>query len=151
MSGRHISANGLALIKRFEGCKLDAYPDPASQGDPWTIGWGSTGADIKPGVKWTQAQCDDRLAADAQCVALEVDKLIGPVATTQNQFDALVSFAYNLGTGALAGSTLLRRHKAGQFGDAAKQFLLWDHAHGKVMAGLTRRRAAEAQLYGAGL
>jgi len=146
-SPRKASAKCLDLIKSFEGCKLAAYPDPGSGGDPWTIGWGSTGPDIKKGVVWTQAQCDDRLAADVQCFALQVDKLIGPVSTTQSEFDALTSFAYNLGASALAGSTLLRMHKAGRHSEAAQQFLRWDKAGGKVMRGLTRRRQAEAALY----
>lgn len=146
-SPRHVSQRGLDLIKSFEGCRLEAYPDPGTGDKPWTIGWGSTGADIHKGLVWSQKQCDDRLAADAQCVALEVDKLIGPASTTQSEFDALVSFAYNLGIGNLAGSTLLRLHKAGRYEDAAKQFVRWNRAAGRVLAGLTRRRAAEAALY----
>jgi lysozyme len=146
-SPRHASDNCLSLIKRFEGCRTAAYPDPGSGGDPWTIGWGSTGPDIHKGLVWTQQQCDDRLAADVQRFALQADKLIGPASTTQSEFDALVSFAYNLGLGNLASSTLLKLHKAGKHDEAAQQFLRWNRASGQVMRGLTRRREAEAALY----
>jgi GH24 family phage-related lysozyme (muramidase) len=146
-SPRHASDKCLALIKQFEGCKLTAYPDPGSGGDPWTIGWGSTGPDIRKGLVWTQAQCDERLEADVQRFALQVDKLIGPASTTQSEFDALVSFAYNLGLGNLSSSTLLKLHKAGKHPEAAGQFVRWNRASGQVMRGLTLRREAEAELY----
>ena len=144
----------ISLIQTFEGCarkqpdgSFAAYPDPGSGGDPWTIGWGSTGTDVKPGVKWTQQQCDDRLAHDVSAFAAKVASAIGTAATGQHQFDAMVSFAYNLGIGNLQSSTLLRKHKAGDFAGAAQEFGKWNKAAGKVMAGLTRRRAAEAALY----
>jgi lysozyme len=146
-SPRRISRAGLELAQGFEGCKLASYPDPGSGGAPFTIGFGSTGADIVPGLKWTQEQCNDRFAADMQCFALAVDKLIGPAPTTQGQFDALVDFAYNLGEGNLGASTLLRMHKAGDHEGAAGQFARWNRASGKTMAGLTRRRNAEAAMY----
>jgi lysozyme len=78
--------------------------------------------------------------------AAKVDKLVKK--PTQNQFDALVSFAYNVGTGALSGSTLLKKHNAGEYLEAQEQFLRWDKAAGKVLAGLIKRRAHEAALYG---
>ena len=133
------------LVKEFEGCKLTSYPDPASGLAPWTIGFGSTGPDVHPNLTWTQQQCDDRLIADVARVGRSVDKITGP--TTQNRFDALVSFAYNLGVGNLMGSTLLRMHKAGDYAGAADQFQRWDKGAGKVMDGLLRRRLAEAQMY----
>jgi lysozyme len=105
-SPRHVSSRCTDLIKSFEACekaigdgRFQAYPDPGTGGDPWTIGWGSTGPDIHKGLVWTQQQCDDRFAADVSCFALEVDKLIGPVSTTQSEFDAMVSLAYNIGLG----------------------------------------------------
>ncbi len=147
-TGRTISAKGIALIHSFEQCKLDAYPDPGSRdGHPWTIGWGSTGPGISKGVRWTQAQCDARFAEDIAKFAAKVDKLIGDTPTTQNQFDALTSLAYNIGTGALQKSTVLRRHKAGDIPGAARAFLMWNKNDGKVMRGLTRRRLAESDLY----
>lgn len=144
----------LDLIKQFEGCEkkradgdFDAYPDPATGADPWTIGWGSTGSDIVEGLVWTQQQCDDRLASDVKTFASSVTTAIGDAQTSQNQFDALTSFAYNAGASALAGSTLLKKHKAGKYDEAAKQFGQWVNAGGKKMKGLVTRRAAEAKLY----
>lgn len=137
------------LIKSFEGLSLKAYPDPASGGDPWTIGYGSTGKDIKRGVVWTLAQADARLKLDVASFSLGVRALIVKAPTTQRQFDALVSFAYNVGLGNLKSSTLLKKHLAGETVAANAEFARWNKASGKVMAGLTRRRAAEAALYGA--
>lgn len=144
-----------SLIKQFEGCakkrpdgSFEAYPDPGTGGDPWTIGWGSTGSDIKKGVVWSQQQCDDRFASHLNEFAAGVSKAIGNAPTTQAQFDAMVSFAYNVGLGNLASSTLLKKHKAGDHAGAAAEFAKWNKAAGKVLPGLTRRRAAEAGLYG---
>ena len=147
----------IKLVQEFEGCakrrpdgSFEAYPDPATGGDPWTIGWGSTGADIKKGVVWTQKQCDDRFSSHLGEFAEKVAKLLDGAKTSQNQFDAMVSFAYNVGPANLASSTLLRKHKAGDFAGAAAEFGKWNKANKKVMAGLTRRRAAEAALYAKG-
>jgi lysozyme len=137
----------LRLIKQFEGLKLEAYPDPGTGGDPWTIGWGSTGSGIKKGVKWTQQQADDRLASDVTKFADGVAELV-KVNTNQNQMGALISFAYNVGLGALSGSTLLRKLNAGDYLGAQGQFARWNRAGGRVMAGLTRRRNAEAAVFG---
>lgn len=146
--GKRVSKAGTDLIHSFESCKLTAYPDPGSRdGHPWTIGWGSTGPGIVKGVVWTQAQADARFAADLGRFEKGV-ALMAPV-TTQSQFDALVSFAYNVGLAALNDSTLLRMHKAGDYTGAKAQFARWDKNDGKVLKGLTRRRAAEAALYGA--
>ena len=148
------SPAGSSLIQEFEGCarkrsdgSYDAYPDPGTGGDPWTIGWGTTGPDVRPGVTWTQQQCDDRFAQDLDKFAQGVAAAIGGAPTTQHQFDAMVSFAYNLGIGNLESSTLLRLHKAGNYAGAAAEFGKWDKAAGKVLPGLVRRRAAEAALY----
>ncbi|ANU08574.1 lysozyme [Paraurantiacibacter namhicola] len=149
---RRIGPQGIALIKRFEGCarrladgRVAAYPDPGTGAAPWTIGWGATGAGIGPGTVWTQAQCDARLEADLARYAADVDRALGDAATTQAQFDALVSFHYN--TGAIARATLTRRHKAGDSAAAAREFARWNRAGGRVMKGLVRRREAEAELY----
>ena len=145
-----------ALIQRFEGCararadgSFEAYPDPGTGADPWTIGWGSTGPDIGAQTVWSKAQCDTRLVRDVGRFAAQIAALIGPAPTTQNQFDALVCFAYNLGVGALKGSTLLRRHLAGDTAGAAGEFAKWVRAGGRVLPGLVKRRAAEAALYAA--
>lgn len=151
-AARTIGADGIALIKRFEGCArrlpgglFEAYPDPGTGGAPWTIGWGATGPGIGPGTVWTQAQCDARLEADLARYGAEVAAALGEVPTTQSQFDALVSFHYN--TGAIARATLTVRHRAGDFAGAAEEFARWNRADGRVMPGLVRRRAAEAALY----
>jgi GH24 family phage-related lysozyme (muramidase) len=149
---RQLGQAGIDLIEGFEGCakrrddgRFDAYPDPGTGGDPWTIGWGSTGQDIAKGVIWTQAECDDRFAQDMQRYADQVSHAIGDAPTTQNQFDALVSFHYN--TGAIATATLTKLHKQGRFAEAAKEFGKWVHAGHKILPGLVKRRAAEAALY----
>lgn len=149
---RQVGPEGLALIKQFEGCarrlpdgRFVAYPDPGTGGPPWTIGWGATGPGINAGTVWTQTQCDARLERDLARFAAEVVRAIGPAPTTQNQFDALVSFHYN--TGAIARATLTRRHKAGDHAGAAAEFGKWVHAGGRRLNGLVRRRAAEAALY----
>ena len=147
-----IGPHGLALIKQFEGCarrrkdgRFEAYPDPATGAAPWTIGWGATGAGIREGVVWTQAECDARLARDLERYSRDVTKAVGTAPTSQNQFDALVSFHYN--TGAIAKASLTRFHVAGRFGDAAAEFGKWVNAAGKRLPGLVRRRSAEAKLY----
>ena len=137
---------GLALIKSFESCKLKAYPDPATGGDPWTCGWGSTGPDIKKGTVWTQEQADARFLEDVNKFELKLKQLL-KVVINENQFSALVSLAYNIGIGNLKGSTLLAKVNAKDFANAADRFLLWNKANGKEMAGLTRRRQAERALF----
>lgn len=151
---RQIGPEGIALIKRFEGCArkrkdglVEAYPDPdpGTGADPWTIGWGATGAGIGPGTVWTQDACDARLEADLVRYAAEVVAALGDAPTSQHQFDALVSFHYN--TGAIGKATLTRKHRAGDFAGAAREFDRWCYAGGRVMRGLARRREAEAALY----
>jgi GH24 family phage-related lysozyme (muramidase) len=146
---------GIALIKRFEGCArlrpdglVEAYPDPGTGGAPWTIGWGATGAGIGPGSVWTQAECDARLEADIARHAADVERALAGAPATQGQFAALVSFHYN--TGAIGRATLTRLHREGRHEEAASEFARWNKAGGKVLHGLTRRRAAEAELYRTG-
>ena len=142
---RTIGPDGVALIKRFEGCQLSAYPDPGTGGAPWTIGWGHAGRDVTPGTRWPQAQADEQFERDLERYATDVVKAIGKAATSQPQFDALVSFHYN--TGAIGRATLTRLHKAGDFAGAANEFGKWVRAGGRVLPGLVKRRAAEANLY----
>ena len=149
---RMVSPAGLALIRRFEGCRLQAYlPTPH---DVPTIGWGATrcadGSRVALGTVWTQAQADARLAGDAAGVAAAVTTLLGDAPTSQPQFDALTVFAYNVGAGALGRSTLLALHRAGDHANAAAQFARWNRQGSTVLPGLTRRRAAEAALYRGG-
>ena len=149
---RQIGPDGIALIKRFEGCakqrsdgQFEAYPDPATGGDPWTIGWGATGKGIGPGTVWSAQQCDARLEADLARYSAEVSRALGEAPTSQHQFDALVSFHYN--TGAIGRATLTRLHQAGNYDGAAAEFGKWVNAGGRRLAGLVRRREAEAALY----
>jgi lysozyme len=137
------SSTGRALIRNAEGDKLTAYYCPAGV---LTIGVGHTGPDVKPGMKITQAQSDALLSADLAKFEKAVMNAV-KVPLTQNQFDALVSFTYNLGEGNLRSSTLLKRVNAGDMAGAAAEFAKWNKAGGKVLAGLTKRRAAEAALF----
>lgn len=150
---RKPSARCAAFIKSKEQCRLKAYmPTP---NDVPTIGWGSTGRDIRMGMTWTQGQADDRFARDLAMFAAGVDHMIGDSLTTQGQFDALVSFAYNVGLDedadhiaeGLGDSTLLRLHKLRRYAGAAAEFAKWNKQKGKVLRGLTIRRAEEAAMY----
>ena len=139
---RQINADGLALVKRFEGLRTKAYVCPAGV---LTIGYGSTGKHVKPGMVITEAEAEKLLLDDLvrfeQGVALQC-----PVAT-DNQFSALVSFAFNVGLEALRTSTLRRMHNEGNYAGAAGQFGRWSKANGKTLPGLIKRRAAESALY----
>lgn len=138
----NISGNGLDLIKRFEGLRLTSYLCPAKV---WTIGYGSTGPHVKAGMTITEDEAEALLRKDVARFERGVFALVGD--TTQGRFDALVSFAFNLGLGALQGSTLMKMHKAGNYDGAAEQFKRWNKAGKVVLAGLTKRRLAEAELY----
>lgn len=148
-----ISQRGIDFIHSFEGCAKSignglykAYPDPGSDnGLPWTIGWGSTGPDIKADTIWTQEQCDQRFDRDIVKYVEQVRAALKDAPTTQNQFDALVSFHYN--TGAIARATLTEKHRAKDYGAAALEFTRWVFNDGQRMPGLERRRKAEAALY----
>ncbi|MEH5376316.1 MULTISPECIES: lysozyme [Citrobacter] len=144
------SEKGIRLIKQFEGCRLTAYPDPGTGGYPWTIGYGWThpvdGKPVKRGMTIDQATADRLLKTGL--VGYENDVLkVAKVKLTQGQFDALVSFAYNVGSRALSTSTLLKKLNDGDIKGAADEFLRWNKAGGKVLNGLTRRREAERALF----
>ncbi|HFN6537540.1 TPA: lysozyme [Citrobacter freundii] len=144
------SEKGIRLIKQFEGCRLTAYPDPGTGGYPWTIGYGWThpvdGKPVKRGMTIDQATADRLLKTGL--VGYENDVLkVAKVKLTQGQFDALVSFAYNVGSRALSTSTLLKKLNDGDIKGAADEFLRWNKASGKVLNGLTRRREAERALF----
>lgn len=136
---------GIQILKGFESCRLRAYPDPASGGDPYTCGWGSTGADVTEETEWSQDEADARLEKDWDHFRAGVQKLV-EVDLTDDQIDALVDFAYNEGLGKLRGSTLLAHINAGEHDEAA-QLEKWHFAAGKDMKGLRDRRAAEAALF----
>ena len=143
---------GANLIQHFEGClkkqgeHYHAYKCPAGV---WTVGWGSTahgGWDIDASTRWTASECNEAFLKDMASFERSVRKLV-KVPLTGCQFDALVSFAYNCGEGNLGKSTLLKKVNAKDFGGAASEFLKWNKAGGKVLSGLTRRRASESLLF----
>jgi lysozyme len=137
-----LGAAGRKLIQSFEELRLTAYPD--SRGIP-TIGWGHT-AGVKLGDSCTAEQADDWFTQDTHEAVMAVLRSVD-VPLTQNQFDALVSFTFNVGEGSEAHSTLVRLLNAHDYDGAAQQFLVWDHVNGVVNAGLARRRAAEQALF----
>jgi lysozyme len=140
------SADGIALMHHYETCKLEAYPDPATGGDPWTIGWGDTGHDVVPGLVITQEDADRRFA---ERLAREFEPGVSKLAitATQKQYDAMVSLAYNIGLKNFRTSTVLNKTNEGEKEAAANAFMLWNRAAGKVMKGLQRRRYAERMVY----
>lgn len=139
---RRINEAGLALIKEFEGCRLTAYRDPVNV---LTIGYGSTGPHVVPGMKITQEQAEELLKSDLARFEKAVNQM-APNATG-NQFSAMVSLCFNIGEDAFRKSTLLKKHLAGDREGAKAEFARWKFAGGKVLNGLVRRRAAEAELY----
>lgn len=141
---RTINERGLQLVKQFEGLRLKAYLCPA--GVP-TIGYGSTGKHVKMGMEITEDEAELLLRRDLKRFEIGVAELIGDTPTTSDQFSALVSLAFNIGLGALARSTVLKRHNLGNPRGAANAFAMWNRAGGKILPGLIRRREAEAKLY----
>jgi len=141
-----ISKEGMGLIKLHEGLRLEAYPDPATLSVPWTIGYGHT-KDVKPGDCITYDQADEFLLQDISWVEDCINDAVD-VELTQNQFDSLCSFVFNLGCKAFMSSTLLKLINQGNFAAAQQQFARWNKAGGKVMSGLTRRRKDEADRFG---
>lgn len=149
---RRVSPAAFALIKSFEGChKADGalFKPYVCPGGVLTIGWGHTnhhGRQFDKHARWTQQECDTALEEDLQGFAAQVASVV-KVPLKQHQFDALVSFAYNVGLGNLKSSTLLRKLNAGDAEGAALEFHRWNRSSGKVLPGLVRRRAAEALLF----
>jgi lysozyme len=165
-----ISKAGLELIKSFESCELEAYPDPASQlgkeltrlrlpmreyrripgytainGSPWTIGFGSTWQ-VYEGQIITQIEANRRLQSDVEGTESGIDRFI-KIPLSSNQYDALVSLAFNIGVTALRTSTLMKKLNGGDLLGAADQFLVWKYAQGKVLQGLLNRRKMERALF----
>ena len=142
-----VSSKGLELIKEFEGFSSVAYLCSAKKA---TIGYGNTfwedGTPVKIGDQISKERAETLLkhVVDNFSVAVEVDIKIE---VTQNQFDALVSLAYNIGLGAFQNSTLLKQLNRGNFVGASQEFLRWDKSNGKPLLGLTRRREREKLLF----
>jgi lysozyme len=151
------SQAGIDFIKEFEDCRLTAYPDPKTGGDPYTIGWGATGPDIYKGLVWTQEQADDRLLKDIEAREAIVNQYV-TVSLTQGQFDAMVSILMNVGFGSARRngiirlksgepSTLLAKLNAGDYEGAANEFGRWISPGSPVERGLKRRRGAEVEMF----
>lgn len=143
-SKKELGAAGLALIKSFEGCRLKAYK-PVPTEKHWTIGWGHYGADVTEGMTITQEQADALLVKDcAGSVAAVNNPKLCPITDelNQNQFDALVCFTFNCGSGGL--QTLCKNRTAAEI---AEKMLLYNKGGGKVLPGLVRRRNAERELF----
>ena len=144
---RKTATKGIELIKEFEGCRLTAYKCPAGV---WTIGYGHTGTvdgkAIASGMTITAAKATELLRKDLATFEAAVNSYVtAPI--TQNMFDALVSFSFNCGAGALKGSTLLKKLNAKDYNEAAAEFPKWNKAGGTVLNGLVRRRERERQLF----
>ena len=142
------------LIKPFEGYARKmpdggccAYPDPATGGDPWTIGYGSTGSDIRQHTVWTKEQAEDALQAHVRYFVSGLVKLSPRLlSATPRRIAAVISWAYNLGLGNYRISTFKRRIDASDWSGAAEECLKWNKAAGRVIPGLTRRRQAESMM-----
>ena len=136
------SEYGIDLIKHFEGCVLTAYKCPAGV---WTIGYGHT-KDVQPGDEWSEDHANHMLEVELEEYENYVNTAV-KVPLQQNQFDALVSWTYNLGGGNLNASTMLKVLNAGEYDEVPNQMLRWNKAGGKVLEGLTRRREAEGNMF----
>ena len=139
-----INDAGLQIIKDSEGLRLTGYTCPAGVA---TIGWGHTGADVNVGARITEAQAEAMLKQDLAKFERGVLLYLDGAPTSENQFSAFVSLAFNIGLGAFMKSSALRHHKAGHRGMAANSILLWVRGGGKALPGLVKRRARERKLY----
>lgn len=139
-----LGERGAELIKSYEQCRLKAYLPTAN--DQLTIGWGHCGPEVTEHTVWTQEQADEAFLQDVERFERCVNKAV-TVPLTQNEFDALVSLCFNIGCAAFSGSTLVRRLNNSDYDAASEQFARWNRQGAKVLDGLTRRRAAEAELF----
>lgn len=143
----NLSDNGMKLLEQFEGLRLEAYLDSAGIA---TIGWGSikypNGNKVKLGDKITKAQAKEYKLHDLKEFESTVNTSV-KVPLTQNQYDALVSLSYNIGSGAFKNSTLLKKLNGGDYKGAAEQFLVWNKVNSKRVQGLVNRREAERNLF----
>jgi lysozyme len=139
-----INDHGLALIKRAEGLRLDSYRDAVGIA---TVGYGHTGPDVRIPMTITPGEADRLLHEDVARFENGVTNCLGGCPTNGDQFSAMVSLSYNIGLGNFATSTVLKRHRLGNYAMAANAFRLWNKAKGKVLPGLTKRREDERALY----
>lgn len=141
-----IGSRGLELIKRWETLELKAYHGKADPDGVWTIGWGHTHG-VYEGMTISTPDAENLLKQDLEDAENAINEVMNAKITTQAQFDAMCSLAFNVGTEAFQNSTMLRLHNNGQFYDAAMAFLMWVFAGGKKRRGLIRRRCEAAGLY----
>lgn len=137
-----LSVAGIVFIQKYEGTSLNAYLDVVQVP---TICTGST-RNVFVGQKATLAECEERLREDTTYAGIAVQRYVLQK-LSQGQYDALVSFVFNVGPSAFKNSTLLRKLNAGECHAAAREFLRWNKAKGKVYSGLTKRRAAEKEMF----
>jgi lysozyme len=140
---RQINGAGLALVKEYEGLRLTAYKD---SGGLYTIGYGHVGPHIRPGMRITEAQAEAFLLADLGTAEQAVSRLVKPK-QTNNEFSALVSLVFNIGTGHFADSDLLKHLNSGDDDGATAEWMKWVYVAGKRSKGLVRRRAEEVSLF----
>lgn len=141
------NAQGMALIKKWESCRLQAYLDV--RGIP-TIGWGHTGPEVHLGLTWTQAQADAAFTDDLlHRVEMPLNSMLYGITITVNQFSALCSLVYNIGPGTFRTSTLLSDLHAGNDNDVPAQFLRFEYSNHVLVPGLENRREAEVALWNA--
>lgn len=136
---------GYELTKESESCRLVAYPDPGPTGLPWTIGWGHTRG-VYEGMTCTQEQADEWLVQDMEWAVKTVNDLV-TVPLSQNQFNALVDFAFNIGRTKFSKSDLLVKLNNGEYDEVDGELLQWVHSGGKVLRGLQIRRRKAADLF----
>jgi GH24 family phage-related lysozyme (muramidase) len=149
-----IKLAGDVLVKPFEGYAkrlpngdCTAYPDPGTNGDPWTIGWGCTGPDIEKGTVWTVEKAQAELEKHLLHFCVGVLKLSpGLIKEPPGRLAAVISFSYNVGLGNYRISTFKKRIDAKDWPGAKEEIVKWNKAAGRVLPGLTRRRLAEATL-----
>ena len=141
---RAIPNTAVDLVARWEGKRLEAYPDPATGGEPWTIGYGHTGK-VKLGDKITPPKALQRSLADIGKYEGAIKACV-KVPLYQREYDAYTSLSYNIGTGAFCGSTLVKKLNTGNYTGACESILAWDKFKGKPLAGLTKRRQAEYRM-----
>jgi lysozyme len=141
---RRITAEGEALIKKYEGYRNTAYRCPAGR---WTIGYGLTGPDIRQGTVWTDERCESEFQRRLRQTEADVERLLLGARVSDGCFSAIVSLTWNIGIDAFAKSTLLRKLRAGDPAGAWSELPRWVHSNGQLLPGLIKRRAAEQDLW----
>lgn len=140
----NVSGVGKSLVKKYELCRLRAY----QPGDgTWTIGWGHTGADVTATTVWTQEQADNQFSDDCLIRDVQLTHVLGAINLTQNEYDALFDFVYNLGIGTFQKSDLFKYLQTDDFIEAGDEFPKFSYSKGKYMEGLYRRRLTEQALF----